>query len=84
MYGGNSASWRRSALSECFSSLKYVKIGVCEFEIKVKNNFLFLKHLIQMALSPPKVLALQQCFLTPPVEADLPERLQYSQQNCMQ
>ena len=39
---------------------------------------------IQMALSPPKLWALQQCFLTPPVVADLPERLQYSQQNCMQ
>ena len=32
---------------------------------------------IQMALSPPKAWALQQCFLTPPVVADLPERLQY-------
>ena len=39
---------------------------------------------IRMALSPPKVWALQQCFLTSPVVADLPERLQYSQQNCMQ
>ena len=27
---------------------------------------------------------LQQCFLTPPVVADLPKRLQYSQQNCTQ
>ena len=44
-----------------------------------------LRHIfIQMALSPPKAWALQQCFLTPPVVAGLPERLQYSQQNFTQ
>ena len=52
-------------------------------------NFLMLlaflpevEYLLKMALSPPKAWALQQCFLTSPVVADLPERLQYSQQNC--
>ena len=39
---------------------------------------------IQMALSPLKAWALQQCFLTPPVVADSPERLRYPQQNCAQ
>ena len=41
-------------------------------------------HIYTDGLSPPKAWALPQCFLTPPVVADLPERLQYSQQNCTQ
>ena len=78
------------------TSWTYPPIRICPFLETKKQGLLgeemraiFLAHLerhptMHMALSPPKVWALQQCFLTPPVVDDLLERLQYSQQNCMQ
>ena len=74
-------SWTYPPIRNCpFLGTK--KQGLLDEEMRAT----FLAHLERHPMvhihtdgsSPPKVWALQQCFLTPPVVADLPERLQYS------